>query len=92
MEIRLLSDHRNDLVAERTRMQNRLRWHLLALCPDLEQSLRPRTLNKTRQLDRIDRRLRRMLECARARIAREEVSHIRALPRQIERLELELGC
>jgi transposase len=34
MEIRLLSDHRQDLVAERTRAQNRLRWHLLALCPD----------------------------------------------------------
>ncbi len=33
MEIRLLSDHRKDLVAERTRVQNRLRWHLLELCP-----------------------------------------------------------
>ena len=31
MEIRLLSDHRKDLVAERTRVQNRLRWHLLGL-------------------------------------------------------------
>src|SRR5919107_6390662 len=28
MEIRLLCDHRKDLVAERTRAQNRLRWHL----------------------------------------------------------------
>ena len=61
MEIRLLSDHRNDLVAERTRMHNRLRWHLLVLCPDLEQSLKPRTLSQPRQLDRIDRRLRRLL-------------------------------
>jgi transposase len=33
MEIRLLFDHREDLVKERTRMQNRLRWHLLELCP-----------------------------------------------------------
>ncbi len=32
VEIRLLSDHRKDLVAERTRIQNRLRWHLLELC------------------------------------------------------------
>ena len=94
MEIRLLSDHRGDLVAERTRMQNRLRWHLLALCPDLEQSLKPRTLDQTRQLDRIDRRLRRILgrETARVRIAREEVTHIRGLTRQIERLELELAA
>ena len=31
MEIRLLVEHRNDLVAERTRTVNRLRWHLLEL-------------------------------------------------------------
>ena|ERR1017187_3498672 len=39
MEIRLLCDHRDDLVGERTRMQNRLRWHLLELCPELEAQL-----------------------------------------------------
>src|SRR5919108_2179001 len=33
MEIRLLSDHRKDLVADRTRTVNRLRWHLLGRCP-----------------------------------------------------------
>ena len=33
MEIRLLLDHRNDLVAERTRTVNRLRWHLLDAVP-----------------------------------------------------------
>jgi transposase len=36
MEIRLLLEHRNDLVVERTRTVNRLRWHLLELCPELE--------------------------------------------------------
>ena len=35
-EIRLLLDHREDLVAERTRMQQRLRWHLHELEPELE--------------------------------------------------------
>ena len=38
MEIRLIFDHRDSLVRERTRIQNRLRWHLLALCPELEAS------------------------------------------------------
>jgi hypothetical protein len=33
METRVLSDHRKDLVAGRTRAQHRLRWHLLKLCP-----------------------------------------------------------
>ena len=32
-EVRLLVDHREDLVAERTRAQNRLRWHLHELLP-----------------------------------------------------------
>lgn len=36
MEIRLLHDHREQLIAERTRMQNRLRFHLVVLDPDLE--------------------------------------------------------
>jgi len=58
MEIRLLSDHRKDLVAERTRVQNRLRWHLLELCGELEQSLRRGALDRPPQLGRIDRCLR----------------------------------
>ena len=41
IEIRLLCDYRDQLVAERTRAINRLRWHLLALDPELEASLRP---------------------------------------------------
>jgi transposase len=45
MQIRLLSDHRSDLVAERTRMQNRLRWHLVALAPELEASVKLRALD-----------------------------------------------
>jgi transposase len=86
----LLSDHRNDLVAERTRTINRLRWHLLALCPELEASLRKRSLADTRQLDRIDRRLRRMDAGARVRVAREQAHHIRSLTRQINSLHDEL--
>jgi transposase len=35
-EVRLLVDHREDLVAERTRVQNRLRWHLHELEPGWE--------------------------------------------------------
>jgi transposase len=35
MEIRLISDHRKDLVGERARAQSRLRSHLLELCPSL---------------------------------------------------------
>jgi transposase len=90
MEIRLLSDHRRDLVQERTRAQNRLRWHLLELCPELEASLKRGALEQPRQLDRIDRRLRRLPASARVRVAREQVAHIRRLIRQADALEREL--
>jgi transposase len=90
MEIRLLSDHRKDRVAERTRAQNRLRWHLLEICPELERSLKRGALEPPRQLDRIDRRLRRLPACARVRVAREQVRQIRALTRQADALEREL--
>jgi transposase len=90
MEIRLLSDHRKDLVAERTRAQNRLRWHLLELCPELERSLGRGSLEQPRQLDRIERRLRRLERCARVRVAREQVRQIRALTRQADALKRDL--
>jgi transposase len=90
MEIRLLCDHRKDLVAERTRAQNRLRWHLLELCPELERSLKRGALDQPRQLDRIDRRLRRTPVGARVRVAREQVRQIRLLIRQVDALGREL--
>jgi transposase len=91
MEIRLLLDHRNNLVAERTRTVNRLRWHLLELCPELERSLKRGVLNSSRTLDRVDRRLQKQLAGARARIAREQVRQLRGLNRQIEALQRALA-
>jgi transposase len=90
IDIRLLLDHRNDLVAERTRTVNRLRWHLLVLCPELERSLKRGALNKSRELDRVDRRLRKLPAGARVRIAREQVAQLRTLTRQIDQLQAEL--
>jgi transposase len=90
MEIRLLADHREDLVAERTRAQNRLRWHLVELCPDLEASLPKRSLDRQAQLDRVARALRRLPASARVRVARELVTQIRRLTRQANALEREL--
>jgi len=90
MEIRLLLDHRGDLVADRTRTVNRLRWHLLQLCPELERSLKPGAFNQARVLDRVDRRLRKLPVGARARVAREQIAHIRQLNRRIAQLKREL--
>ena len=90
MEIRLLLDHRQDLVADRTRTVNRLRWHLLELCPEMESSLKRGAFNHARMLDRVDRRLRKLPAGARVRIAREQVAHLRSLNRHIDQLKAEL--
>ena len=90
MEIRLLCDHRRDLVAERTRTQNRLRWHLVTLAPELEASLRRGSLADAHQLDRVDRQLRRMAGSARVRVARDQITQLRNLTRQINTLKDEL--
>jgi transposase len=90
LEIRLLHDHRADLVAERTRQINRLRWHLVDLCPELEAKVPARQLDNGVMLDRIARRLRREEYSARIRVALELVASIRSISRQANTLEREL--
>ena len=50
-EVKLLIDHRDNLVTERTRAQNRLRWHLHELDPELD--IPPRSLDRLGVLDRL---------------------------------------
>jgi len=86
-ELRLLSDHRADLVAERSRIQARLRWHL----HDLELALEvpPKALDRTCWLDRLDEAL-AGLDGVQARIARELASRSRVLSAEIDALEREI--
>jgi transposase len=86
-ELRLLVDHRDDLVAERTRCINRLRWHLHELDPSWDPPAR--SLRSHRNLDAIIERL-----AARdgmvARIAGEIITHVRGLTVRIRDLEREI--
>ena len=54
-DVRLLVDHRDDLVQERSRIQKRLRWN----CHDLEVGLDlpPRVLDRYVRLDRLEEAL-----------------------------------
>src|SRR5665213_2030404 len=79
MEIRLLYDHRDQLIVERTRMVNRLRWHLLAIDPELEAGLQPRAFEQDRVRARVLRRRARLGDGARVRIARELLKRISAI-------------
>jgi transposase len=87
-EVRLLVDHREDLVAERTRAQNRLRWHLHELDPGTEPAAR--SLDRTVVLAALERDLAGAPGTV-GRIARELVAHIRALTVTINDLEREIG-
>jgi transposase len=88
LDVRLLTDHRADLVEERGRIQNRLRWN----CHDLEVSLElpPRVLDRYVWLDRLEGSLRALPESVRCRIAIEQVGCCRGLTRQIHSLEREI--
>jgi transposase len=88
-EIKLLADHRDALVAARTRDQNRLRWLLHDRWP--EYRIPTGALDRERWLERVGRRLAGAEQRADVRIARELVREIREVTRRVRQLERELA-
>src|SRR6478752_485410 len=84
-EIKLLVDHRDDLVDERRRTQQRLRWHLHELDPTLVVPLR--MLGRASHLERVSRWLARREQELQVRIARDLVTRCRSLNRTIAELD-----
>jgi transposase len=89
LEIRLLLDHHDDLVSDRSDEQRRLRWHLHDLFGELD--IPAGALDRTVWLERIARKLARCEQTARVRIARELVRSIASRTRRVRELESELG-
>jgi transposase len=87
-EVRLLVDHREDLVQERTRIISRLRWHLHELDP--AGGAVPRSLKHVRNLDLLAKRL-AGVEGTVARIARDLTERCRSLTIAITQLEREIS-
>ncbi len=87
-DLKLLVDHRDDLVDQRRRMQQRLRWHLHALDPTYVVPLRK--LSRASQLEAVSRWLARRHKELQVRLARELVSRCRTLNREIAELDQEL--
>ena len=87
-DLKLLVDHRDDLVDERRRAQQRLRWHLHQLDPSF--AVPARRLDRPLHLDRVGRWLARREQEMQVRIARDLVSRCRSLTRSILELEREL--
>lgn len=88
-ELRLLVDHREDLVAERTRVINRLRWHLHELDPGDEPA--PGSLKRLCTLERVASRL-AGLEGTVARLARALLARCHELTLEIRTLEQEIAA
>jgi transposase len=87
-DLRLLVDHRDDLVDERKRVQLRLRWH----CHDLEIDLviPPRALDRYVWLDRLRVTLDALPQNTRRRIALLQLVRCRELTVEIGDLEREI--
>ena len=88
-ELRLLVDHRDDLVAERTRLQNRIRWHLHELDPTLET---PAAALAAPARHRPPRRPARRSRRAHRSIARELLDRVRELNRRANELERDISA
>jgi transposase len=86
-ELRLLIDHREDLVRDRASHINRLRWHLHELDPSWDPA--PRCLVRFKHLDRVAARLGSLGGMV-ARIARDLVARIRELTIAANALEREI--
>ena len=89
-ELKVLVDHREDLLAERIWMQNRLRWHLHELDPELDPPAGG--LDRLCQLDRLTVWLYRQPAGMLVRLAAELVDDIGTTTRRITALEREIGA
>jgi transposase len=87
-DLKLLVDYRDDLVDERRRAQQRLRWHLHQLDPAF--AVPAKALDRPAHLERVGRWLARREQELQARLARELVHRCRSLNRRILELDREL--
>jgi transposase len=87
-QVRLLVDHREDLVAERTRAQQRLRWHLHELEPGWE--IPAGALDRSCWLEVVAGRLAAQQGIV-AEIARELVERCRQLTTRVKELERQIA-
>lgn len=86
-EIRLLVDHRENLVRERTRISSRIRWHLHELDPELV--VPDRGLRRLCVLDDVEKALGTMSGMV-AEICTDLVQQCRTLTRRINDLERDI--
>lgn len=87
-DVRLLIDHRDDLVAERTRIINRLRWHLHELDPSWDPPAR--SFDRAKTIAKVRRDLDGRPDTV-ARLSRRLLERCETLTDEIKTLEREIG-
>jgi transposase len=89
-EIRVLCDYRDQLMGERTRVINRLRWHLVGIAPEIEAQLGPAALKGPRIRARLGRQLGQLPASPQLRIAKALLRRINEISREQRDLFAEL--
>jgi transposase len=89
LEVRRLGDYRDDLVAERTRVINQLRWMVHDLDPALAPA--PRSLGSGRARAKLEAGLAALPACAGRAVALSQLARVAALSAEITGLEQDLA-
>jgi transposase len=89
-EIRVLCDYRDQLINERVKLVNRLRWHLVRIAPQLEAQLGPEAFRAPRNRARLARQLRQLPPSPERRVAKAQLRRINEITTEQEELFAEL--
>ena len=89
-EIRVLCDYRDQLMNERNRLINRLRWHLVRIAPELEAQLGPAALKGPRIRARLARQLGQLPASPELRVAKAQLRRINEITKEQRDLFAEL--
>ncbi|MFL5859797.1 MAG: transposase [Solirubrobacteraceae bacterium] len=89
-EIRVLCDYRDQLMHERVRLINRLRWHLVRIAPHLEAQLGPEALNGPRIRARLARQLGQLPASMELLVAKAQLRRINEITKEQKELFAEL--
>jgi transposase len=89
-EIRVLCDYRDQLMRERNRLIDRLRWHLVRIAPEIEAQLGPAALKGPRIRARLARQLGQLQASPELRVAKAQLRRINAIEKEQHELFSEL--
>ena len=90
LQIRVLADYRDQIISERTRMINRLRWHLVTIAPEIEAQIGPAALKGPRVCAALTRQLARLPQSARLTVAKRLLRRVSEIGREERQLLTEL--